>query len=65
MDTETILAALDQQGHHKVKVGAFDVDGILRAKLVSTHKLRSALDKGLGFCDVVFGWDMVDVLYED
>ena len=65
MDTETILAALDQQGHHKVKVGAFDIDGILRGKLVSTGKLRSALDKGLGFCDVVFGWDMVDVLYED
>jgi glutamine synthetase len=28
-------------------------------------KLRSALEKGFGFCDVIFGWDMADMLYNN
>src|SRR5579863_8094641 len=43
-----------------VKVGVFDVDGILRGKYMSRAKLDSALDGGFGFCDVVLGWDSTD-----
>ena len=46
------------------KIGVFDIDGILRSKYVDREKLRSAVDKGFGFCDVVLGWDMHDQLYE-
>lgn len=49
----------------KVKLGAFDIDGVLRGKYVSLEKFRSALEKGLGFCDVVFGWDVADQLYDN
>jgi glutamine synthetase len=48
-----------------VKVGAFDVDGILRGKYISRAKFESALDGSLGFCDVVLGWDSNDQLYDN
>lgn len=47
-----------------VKVGLFDVDGVMRGKYMSREKFFSALDGGFSFCDVVLGWDSSDVLYE-
>jgi glutamine synthetase len=55
---------LEAEGVRWAKLGGFDIDGVLRGKYVSIEKLRSALDKGFGFCDVIFGWDMADVLYD-
>ncbi len=49
----------------RIKVGAFDVDGILRGKYISAEKFLSALDSGFGFCDVVLGWDSNDQLYDN
>ena len=48
-----------------IKVGVFDTDGILRGKYLSRDKFLSALDKGLGVCDVVLGWDSADALYDN
>jgi glutamine synthetase len=48
-----------------VKVGVFDIDGILRGKYMSRDKFFGALDKGFGFCDVVLGWDSHDQLYDN
>jgi glutamine synthetase len=47
----------------KVKVGGFDLDGVLRGKYISRDKFLSAAQDGLGFCDVIFGWDCADNLY--
>ncbi|TNE34162.1 MAG: glutamine synthetase [Alphaproteobacteria bacterium] len=47
-----------------VKVGVFDIDGVLRGKYLSTEKFFSILEKGFGFCDVVLGWDVNDQLYD-
>jgi glutamine synthetase len=64
----TNLAELDQwierEGIRFFKIGIFDIDGVLRGKYVDRTKLRSAVDSGFGFCDVVLGWDMHDELYE-
>ncbi|MGO8790389.1 MAG: glutamine synthetase family protein [Terriglobia bacterium] len=53
--------------HHieKVKVGGFDVDGVLRGKYISLEKFWSSAGAGLGFCDVIFGWDSSDRLYDN
>ncbi|MEX2297103.1 MAG: glutamine synthetase, partial [Dongiaceae bacterium] len=48
-----------------VKVGIIDIDGVLRSKYMAKAKFFSALEKGFGFCDVVFGWDSNDQLYEN
>ena len=48
-----------------VKVGVFDMDGVLRGKYVSKAKFLSALKNGFGFCDVVLGWDSNDQLYDN
>jgi glutamine synthetase len=55
---------IEEQGIRRFKIGVFDIDGILRGKYVNREKLRSAVDKGFGFCDVVLGWDAHDELYE-
>ena len=48
-----------------VKVGVFDIDGVMRGKYMSKSKFFSALDSGFGFCDVVLGWDSKDQLYDN
>ena len=56
-------AWIEREGIRYFRIGVFDVDGILRGKLVDREKLRSAVEKGFGFCDVVLGWDSHDELY--
>ena len=63
--SETIRRAFEERGIRKVKVGGFDVDGVLRGKYIAPDKFFSAIDKGFGFCDVVFGWDIADQLYDN
>ena len=55
---------LTERGIEHVKIGVFDGDGILRGKYIHRSKLLSALDKGLGVCDVVLGWDSNDQLID-
>jgi glutamine synthetase len=64
-DFGELLKDLEQKGISKAKIGGFDVDGVLRGKYVSLDKLKSALAHGFGFCDVIFGWDLADVLYDN
>src|SRR5712672_2317431 len=56
---------LDDRGIEHVKLGVFDGDGILRGKYLARDKFLSALDKSLGFCDVILGWDSNDQLFDN
>jgi glutamine synthetase len=56
---------VEERGLSHVKVGIFDVDGVLRGKYMSKPKFFSALEGGFGFCDVVLGWDSNDQLYDN
>jgi glutamine synthetase len=49
----------------KVKFAVTDIDGVLRGKIISKAKLLKGIDEGLGFCNVIFGWDVNDVAYDN
>jgi glutamine synthetase len=65
MDAKALRAAFAEKNLTKIKIGGFDVDGVLRGKYVSLDKFWSVLEDGLGFCDVIFGWDIADTLYDN
>ncbi len=65
MKLDDIKATFQEKGVRHVKVGVFDVDGVLRAKYISPEKFFSAAEGGMGFCDVIFGWDSSDMLYDN
>src|SRR5580704_5927246 len=65
MDAKELKEAFEKHDIRRVKVGGFDVDGVLRGKYVALDKFWGALSEPLGFCDVVFGWDVADVLYDN
>jgi glutamine synthetase len=62
---EDIRQYIEQNNIRKIKLGVFDIDGVLRGKYVSVDKFYSSIEKGFGFCEVIFGWDSGDELYAD
>lgn len=56
---------VEQRGLSHVKVGMFDIDGVMLGKYMSRKKFFSALEEGFAFCDVVLGWDSKDELYDN
>lgn len=61
---EQIINEVKNSPNPKVKVAITDLDGVLRGKYLHKNKFISILESGLGFCDVVFGWDINDLAYE-
>ena len=60
---EDAIALIEQRDIQQIKVATTDMDGVLRGKYINRKKFVSALQGGLGFCDVIFGWDSSDSLY--
>ena len=60
-----IAKLLTERGIEHVKIGVFDTDGIMRGKYLSREKFLGGLEKNLGFCDVILGWDSNDQLYDN
>ena len=65
LSTDKVLQQLAEQNTDKVKLAVTDIDGILRGKMISYEKFVSIVEKGFGFCNVVFGWDSGDVAYDN
>jgi glutamine synthetase len=65
----SLLETLRQQNPPRVKLAVADLDGILRGKFVSLEKFLSLAQPapagGLGFCDVIFGWDCHDQCFDN
>ncbi len=59
------IASFRERGATRVKLALTDVDGVLRGKYVGLDKFQGLLQKGGGFCDCVFGWDVDDQLYDE
>ena len=64
-DLSDPLRAVQASVSGKVKVAVTDIDGVLRGKYLHKDKFLSAVDGGFGFCNVVFGWDMTDSVYDN
>lgn len=64
-DAKQARQIVEERGLSHVKVGIFDMDGVMRGKYMAKDKFFSALEKGFGFCDVVMGWDVTDRLYDN
>jgi len=60
-----ILDYIEKYPSDKVRVAVCDIDGILRGKIMHKKKFTSVVEEGFGFCDVIFGWDAGDALYEN
>lgn len=60
-----MIAEFDRQNVKNIKIGIFDMDGVLRGKYINRNKFESALTGDIGFCDVVLGWDCNDQLYDN
>jgi glutamine synthetase len=65
MTTKEIIQYVKDHPSGKVKIAIADMDGILRGKYISAEKFLSVADNGMGFCDVIFGWDAGDVVYDN
>ncbi|HQZ08557.1 MAG TPA: glutamine synthetase, partial [Burkholderiaceae bacterium] len=63
------IRSIKLSGAPKVKVAVSDIDGVLRGKYLHIDKFLGAAEAypagGFGFCDVVLGWDMMDVTYDN
>lgn len=56
---------LQQENTDKIKFAVTDIDGVLRGKIISMNKFLKITGKGVGFCNVVFGWDINDACYNN
>lgn len=65
MNTEEIRQLIQELDARNVKFAVTDIDGVLRGKIISTEKFLKALDGGIGFCNVIFGWDCNDECYDN
>jgi glutamine synthetase len=57
-------ALVEGRGLSHVKLGVVDLDGVIRGKYLARAKFIDALESGFKFCDIVFGWDSNDQLYD-
>lgn len=65
MTRQEILQYVKDHPSGKVKIAYADIDGILRGKYISTEKFLGVIEGNTGFCDVIFGWDAGDVVYDN
>ena len=62
---DAVRRALSDGEVSHVMLAVVDLDGVLRAKHLSTDKILRALDGEGRFCDVVLGFDSNDEVYEN
>ncbi len=67
-DVKTVEDAqriIEERNLTHVKVGVFDIDGVMLGKYMSRKKFFSSLEQGFAFCDVILGWDSKNKLYDN
>src|SRR3954451_5016355 len=64
-NAQDAVRVAQERGLSHVNVGLFDIDGLLRSKRISLKQLTSVLVIRLMFCDVIYGWDLHDQIYDN
>ena len=62
MEIADIKHLIDQGQIEYVKIGAPDIEGVYRGKRVAAKHFLHSLEEGFGQCDVLFGWDIGEVV---
>lgn len=65
MGNNEIIQNIRKSHHQKIKFAVPDIDGILRGKTILKDKFLEVVDGNIGFCDVIFGWDANDKVYDN
>jgi glutamine synthetase len=62
MDIADIKRLIEEGKIEYVKIGASDIEGVYRGKRVAANHFLHSLEEGFGQCDVLFGWDIAEVV---
>src|SRR5207248_4152359 len=62
MELADIKRLMEEGKIEYVKIGAPDIEGAYRGKRVAARHFLTSLDEGFGQCDVLFGWDIGEVV---
>ncbi len=62
MDLAEITRLIEEGKVEYVKIGAADIEGVYRGKRVAAHHFLNSLEDGFAQCDVLFGWDIGEVV---
>lgn len=65
MGNNELIQAIKDSQHKKIKFAITDIDGVLRGKTIHKDKFLEVVNSQIGFCDVVFGWDVNDTCYDN
>ncbi|MCK5700817.1 MAG: glutamine synthetase [Cyclobacteriaceae bacterium] len=65
MDIKSAKQLIEEKQIQNIKLAITDSDGVLRGKYVQKKKFNSTIENGFGICDVIFGWDSNDALYDN
>jgi glutamine synthetase len=60
-----LVAHIAASSIRHVKVAVVDIDGVMRGKYMARDKFLASLESGFAFCNVTFGWDANDQLYDN
>ncbi len=62
MDLAEIKRLIAEGKLEYIKIGAPDIEGVYRGKRVAAQHFLHSLEEGFGQCDVLFGWDIAEVV---
>jgi glutamine synthetase len=62
MELAAIKQLVEEGKVEYVKIGAPDIEGVYRGKRVAAKHFLNSLEEGFGQCDVLFGWDIGEVV---
>jgi len=64
MTEKEIVQLIENSPGNHVRFAVADIDGVLRGKIINKEKFFKGIKDDIGFCNVIFGWDINDACYD-